>query len=223
MMAKAAEQRKGSNRAGSAGVVIEDLDLLKGYLLYVNTQLARGVQEIGPGIDPGHFERLLEAVESGDGAVQQIVHELHAADDIIDKHDSRPDALIQILLDIQDRFHWLPENALRRVQQRLNVPSSRIYHIATFYKAFQLVPQGKHLVQVCLGTACQVKNAPRLLDQVSDLLKIKPGETDKDHLFTLGTVFCMGCCALGPVLTVDGVYCSRPTADTLKKLFASYK
>jgi NADH-quinone oxidoreductase subunit E len=221
-MAKAVEQKKRNERAGDAGALVTDLELLKEYLAFVNDQLAGDVNEIGPGIDTGSFEQVLTAIQRGDG-VQQIVNELHATDTIIEKHGGKQSALIQILLDIQDKFHWLPENALRRVQQKLNVPSSRIYHIATFYKAFQLVPQGKHLVQVCLGTACQVKNAPRLLDQVSDLLKIKPGETDKDGLFTLGTVFCMGCCALGPVMTVDGVYYSRPTADELKKLFAGYK
>ena len=222
-MAKAAVQKKASKRTGDAGAFVKDLALLKEYLAFINGQRAEDVKGIGPGIDVGYFERILEAVESKDGGIQQIIDEIHACDEIIDRHGVRQDALIQILLDVQDLYHWLPENALRRVQQRLDVPWSRIYHIATFYKAFQLVPQGRHLVQVCLGTACQVRNAPRLLDQVSDLLKIKPGETDKNKKFTLGTVHCMGCCALGPVMTIDGVYYSRPSLDELKKLVATYE
>lgn len=222
-MAKTEVQKKGSRHAGDARALVKDMELMKEYLTFIHGQRAEDGKEIVPGIDVGYFERILEAVESNDGAVQQIIDELHVYDEIIDRHGARQNSLIQILLDIQDLYHWLPENALRRVQQRLDVPWSRIYQIATFYKAFQLVPQGRHLVQVCLGTACQVKNAPRLLDQVSDLLNINPGETDKEQRFTLGTVHCMGCCALGPVLTVDGVYYSKPSPDTLKKLFASYE
>ena len=86
----------------------------------------------------------------------------------------------------------------------MQVPLSRIQHIVTFYKAFSLVPKGRHEIHICMGTACHVRGAPRVLDTVQDLIGIKPGETDMDLKFSLETVNCLGCCALGPVMEVDG-------------------
>jgi hypothetical protein len=160
-MAKAEGHRKTSGLAGDAGTLIKDLELLKEYLTFINSQIKERTDGTEKSIDVDYFDRVLKLIEGKDGALQHVIDELHEYDAIIDKHGARQGSLIQILLDIQDRYHWLPENGLRRVQQRLDVPWSRIYQIATFYKAFQLVPQGRHLVQVCLGTACQVKNAPR--------------------------------------------------------------
>jgi len=125
-------------------------------------------------------------------------------DQIIDKYGGKADSLLQIMLEIQRENRWLPPEALEKVSQRLKVPLSRIQHIATFYKAFSLVPKGRHEVHLCLGTACHVRGAPRLLDTVQDLLGIKAGETDSDLKFSLETVNCLGCCALGPVMEVDG-------------------
>jgi NADH-quinone oxidoreductase subunit E len=125
-------------------------------------------------------------------------------DQIIDKHHGEPSSLIQVLLDIQAEHHWLPKEALERIAERLQVPMTRIQHIATFYKAFSLVPKGKHEIHICMGTACHVRGASRVLDTVQDFTGIKPGETDLDLKFSLETVNCLGCCALGPVLEVDG-------------------
>jgi NADH-quinone oxidoreductase subunit E len=125
-------------------------------------------------------------------------------DQIIDKHDCEASALIQVLLEIQSENNWLPKETLARVGERLQVPLSRIQHIATFYKAFSLVPKGRHQVHVCMGTACHVRGAQRVLDKVQDLTGIKPGETDLEMKFSLETVNCLGCCALGPVVEVDG-------------------
>jgi NADH-quinone oxidoreductase subunit E len=125
---------------------------------------------------------------------------------IIDKHNSEAGSLIQILLDIQSEFHWLPKEALDRVSEKLHVPMSKIQHITTFYKSFSLVPKGRHEVHVCMGTACHVRGAQRVLDIVQDQIGIKPGETDVDLKFSLETVNCLGCCALGPVMVVDGEY-----------------
>ena len=125
-------------------------------------------------------------------------------DKIIDAYDSDASALIQILLDIQKEFNWLPAAALEQVGRRLGVPSSRVQHITTFYKAFSLVPKGRHQVHICVGTACHVRGAPRVLDTVEELTGIQAGETDVDLKFSLETVNCLGCCALGPVLEVDG-------------------
>ena len=125
-------------------------------------------------------------------------------DQIIDKHQGSASALIQILLEIQKENRWLPKEALEKVSRRLQVPLNRIQHIVTFYKAFSLVPKGRHEIHVCMGTACHVRGAPRVLDTVQDLTGIKPGETDGDLKFSLETVNCLGCCALGPVVEVDG-------------------
>ncbi len=125
-------------------------------------------------------------------------------DQIIDKHHGEPSSLIQVLLEIQAEKHWLPREALERVAERLQVPMTRIQHIATFYKAFSLVPKGRHEIHICVGTACHVRGAQRVLDTVQDLTGIHPGESDLDLKFSLQTVNCLGCCALGPVMEIDG-------------------
>ena len=125
-------------------------------------------------------------------------------DQIIEKHNGEASSLIQVLLEIQSENHWLPKAALDRVSEKLHVPLTRIQHIATFYKAFSLVPKGRHEIHVCMGTACHVRGATRVLDTVQDLTGIKPGETDLDLKFSLETVNCLGCCALGPVVEIDG-------------------
>jgi len=141
-------------------------------------------------------------------------------DQIIDKHHGEASSLIQILLDIQSEHHWLPNAALERVGEKLQVPLTRIQHIATFYKAFSIVPKGQHEVHICVGTACHVRGATRILDTVEEAIGIKPGETDLDLKFSLETVNCLGCCALGPVLEVDGKVHGKmspvKTADVLK-------
>jgi len=125
-------------------------------------------------------------------------------DQIIDKHHGEASALIQILLDIQSENSWLPKEALKRVAEKLEVPSTRVQHIATFYKAFSVVPKGRHKVHICMGTACHVRGATRVLDNVQEATGLLPGETDLDLKFSLDTVNCLGCCALGPVMEVGG-------------------
>lgn len=125
-------------------------------------------------------------------------------DRIIDKHQGEASALIQVLLEFQSENSWLPKEVLERVGERLRVPFSQIQHIVTFYKAFSLVPKGRHQVHICMGTACHVRGAKRVLEKVQDLTGIKPGETDLDMKFSLETVNCLGCCAMGPVLEIDG-------------------
>jgi NADH-quinone oxidoreductase subunit E len=140
-------------------------------------------------------------------------------DRIIDKHGGEPSALIQVLLELQSEYRWLPRQALRRIGERLQVPESRIRHIATFYKAFSLVPKGRHEVHVCMGTACHVRGASRVLDKVKELTGIGPGETDLQLKFSLETVNCLGCCALGPVMEIDGkTHGKLSTAETANVL-----
>ena len=146
---------------------------------------------------------------------------LSKTDEIIDKYRGDKSALIQVLLELQRENHWLSEGALKLVSKKLDVPLTRIYHVATFYKAFSLVPKGRHLVSVCLGTACQVRGAPLLLDKVIEILKVKPGETSSDGRFSLDTVNCLGCCALGPVMVIDGKYYSKLYTKEIREIAAA--
>jgi NADH-quinone oxidoreductase subunit E len=127
-------------------------------------------------------------------------------DQIINKHNADAGSLIQILLDIQSENNWLPRGALTRVSEKLNVPMSRIRHITTFYKTFSLVPKGRHEVHVCTGTACHVRGAENVLEAVETVTGVKAGETDPELIYSVETVGCIGCCALGPVVVVDGEY-----------------
>ena len=146
--------------------------------------------------------------------------DLERVDQIIEKHHSEASSLIQILLEIQSEHHWLPVEALDRVSSKLQVPMSQIQHITTFYKSFSQIPKGRHEIHVCVGTACHVRGAQRVLDTLQDATGIKPGETDTDLKFSLETVNCLGCCALGPVMVVDGEYHGNvvpaKSADVLK-------
>jgi NADH-quinone oxidoreductase subunit E len=144
-------------------------------------------------------------------------------DTIIEKHHSEPSYLIQVLLDIQSENHWLPKEALERVADKLQVPLTRVQHIATFYKAFSLVPKGRHEIHICLGTACHVRGAPRVLDAVEELIGIKPGETDLELKFSLQTVNCLGCCALGPVLEIDGKTHGKATPAQMAEVLKNYE
>jgi NADH-quinone oxidoreductase subunit E len=147
--------------------------------------------------------------------------DIGAIDQIIDKHHGEASSLIQVLLEIQSANKWLPKAALARVSEKLDVPMSRIQHITTFYKTFSLVPKGRHEIHVCVGTACHVRGAERILDIVEEVTGVKSGETDPDLNFSVETVNCLGCCALGPVMVVDGEYHGNvdpaETAAVLKK------
>jgi len=144
-------------------------------------------------------------------------------DKIIEKYPNDPSSLIQILLEIQSENHWLPKEAIERVSEKLQVPLNRIQHIATFYKAFSLVPKGRHEIHVCVGTACHVRGAQRILDRVEDLTGISPGETDLDMKFSLETVNCLGCCALGPVMVVDGEYHGKMAPAKSEDVLKNYE
>ena len=142
-------------------------------------------------------------------------------DQIIDKHHGESSSLIQVLLEIQNDFRWLPKEVLERVSTKLQVPLSRILHIASFYKAFSFVPKGRHEIHICMGTACHVRGAQRILDTAQEHIGIKSGETDLDLKFSLETVNCLGCCALGPVLEINGEthgnISTSQTVNVLKK------
>jgi NADH-quinone oxidoreductase subunit E len=133
------------------------------------------------------------------------------------------DMLIQILLDLQSMFGWLSQEVLTEVSEQLEIPVTQVYQIASYYKAFSLMPRGRHIVKVCMGTACQVRGSSQLVNIISAMLNMKPHETSKDMRFTLETVNCLGCCAMGPVVVVDDVYHSKPSTPALRKIFETAK
>ncbi len=143
-------------------------------------------------------------------------------DRIIDKYVTEEGVLIQLLLDIQREFGWIPKEAVKRINERLKIPFSQIFRVASFYTALSLKPIGRHHVRVCVGTACYIRGGPRILNSLEIKLGIKSGETTNDNKFTLETVNCLGCCALGPVIEIDGKYFGKLNSASLDKLLASY-
>lgn len=131
---------------------------------------------------------------------------------ILEKYGTRKEFLISILQDVQAANYYLPQDALEQVAAGLDIPISKIYSVATFFKAFSLEPRGRHLVNMCLGTACHVRGAVRVMDGIERQIGIQPGETDEELKFSLEAVNCLGCCALGPVMVVDGEYHGKLTA-----------
>lgn len=138
--------------------------------------------------------------------------------EIILKYDSDKSFLVPILQDVQKEYNYLPKNVLTRVSSFLDVPLSQIYEVATFYKAFSLDPRGEHQLSLCLGTACHVRGAAILENHLERTLGIKPGETSSDLKFSFDTVNCVGACALGPILEVDGEYHGKMTIAKGNKL-----
>ncbi len=126
--------------------------------------------------------------------------------------------LISILEKIQAKYRYLPREAMILASEMLGVPLSQVYSVATFYHAFSLKPRGKHTISVCTGTACHVRGAVQVLDHLESRLNIAPGETSRDREFTLETVNCLGCCALGPVVVLDGEYEGQMTTRKVDKL-----
>lgn len=136
------------------------------------------------------------------------------------KHDSG--LLVSVLQDVQSEYNYLPRVALEEVSQSLAIPLTQVYSVATFFKAFSLKPRGRHQVNVCLGTACHVRGAVRVLEAIERELGIKPGETTKDLGYTLETVNCVGACALGPIVVVNGEHIGEMKTERVKPLLSNY-
>ena len=137
---------------------------------------------------------------------------------ILEKHNQNRGGLIAILEGIQTKYGYLPETSLRMVSEKTGRSLVDIYGVATFYRFFSLQPKGKHLICACLGTACHVRGAPRVVAEFEEQLGIKAGQTATDKEFTLETVNCLGACALGPVVVIDGQYFSKMRKSKVKKL-----
>jgi NADH-quinone oxidoreductase subunit E len=144
-------------------------------------------------------------------------------DSLIDNYVDKKELLISLLQDVQAEFNYLPQDVLVRISQELDIPLSQVFSVATFFRAFSLKPRGRHLVTVCLGTACHIRGAQRMVDKMERDYNLKPGGTTEDVRFTLETVNCLGCCALGPVVVVDGKYESQMKPDKLDRVLRGYK
>ena len=131
-----------------------------------------------------------------------VKKEFEKVDQIVERYADEDGALIQVLLDAQHEYSWLSKDVLMRISERMEIPVSYMYRVASFYEAMSLTPVGRHVVNVCLGTACHVRGGTKILDRVEQLMGIKAGETTSDEKFTLHRVNCLGCCALGPVMVI---------------------
>ncbi len=144
-------------------------------------------------------------------------------DQVLQKHRRDKALLVDILQDTQAAIGYLPKEALEEVSLGLDVPQSRVYSVATFFKAFSLKPRGRHLINVCMGTACHVRGAVKVMEQVEKELGIKSGENTKDLRFTLETVNCVGSCALGPMVIIGEDYHGEMTPEKVGPVLAGYK
>ena len=151
------------------------------------------------------------------------VTETDKIDRIIEEYNCEPCSLIQVLLDIQKEFNWLSATALKRLSEKLGIPLQQVKHAATFYKVFSIEPNSRHNVHVCMGTACHVRGASRILESVEQATGIKPGETDPDLKFSLERVNCLGCCALGPVAEIDGKVHGKMTPGKTVEVLKGYE
>ena len=142
---------------------------------------------------------------------------------IVESYGKRESGLIAILQDIQIEKGYLPEEDLAIIASEVKVPISRLFSLATFYKAFSLVPRGRHLINVCLGTACHVRGGVRILDKLERDLRIKTGETTQNKRFSLEAVRCVGCCGLAPVVVIDGNFHGKLTQKKLDKVLELYE
>ena len=130
--------------------------------------------------------------------------------------------LVSVLQDVQAEYNYLPREALEQVSYSLDIPVSQVYSVATFFKTFSLEPRGRHVISVCLGTACHVRGGVRVLERIELELGIKAGETTEDLRYTLETVNCVGACALGPIAIIDGEYSGEMKIDKVKPLLERY-
>jgi NADH-quinone oxidoreductase subunit E len=144
-------------------------------------------------------------------------------DAIIKQYKGKESAILAILQDIQSKKKYLPKEILEQVSQKMQIPVTHIFRLATFYNALSIKPRGRHKIDVCLGTACHVRGGNKIIDKLKRDLGIPVGETTKDKRFTLESVRCVGCCSLGPVAVVDGKVYGRLTQDKVPALLKECK
>ncbi len=138
--------------------------------------------------------------------------------EVFERYGRNPARMIEILQDLQDIYGWLPKEVLKEVSRQTEVPLTRVYHMATFFKAFSLKPRGKYVIQVCTGTTCHVKGAYMVLDRLKNVLGVDVGGTTEDLMFTLETVNCVGACALAPVVVINSKYYGYVTPSKVDEI-----
>ncbi len=142
---------------------------------------------------------------------------------ILEGRRSQPEQLIEVLQDVQKICGYIPQDAMMTVARELGVPLMEVYRVANFYKAFTLKPRGKNVITICTGTACHVRGSDLLIDQVKGQLRIEPGDTTKDGLFTIECVNCLGACALAPIVVQNESYLDHMTPAKLRKIIDNAK
>lgn len=154
---------------------------------------------------------------------RQMKTKIKGISKIINKYKGKKSGLIAVLQDIQAKYNWLPPDVLKLVSRELCIPLIDIYSVATFYRALSLNPRGKHLVTVCLGTACHVRGAQAVLDRLKERLEVEPGCTTIGGTFTLESVNCLGACALAPIVVVDEKYHGQSTVQKVDQILDKYQ
>lgn len=154
---------------------------------------------------------------------EQIIVDTQKINSILDRWNRNSHFLIEILQDTQEVYHYLPREVLIEISNQLHTPMTQIYHIATFFKGLSLEPRGEHLIQVCMGTACHVQGAPKILEQFERELDVKQGHTTKDYKFSLEGVRCLGCCGLAAVVTIDNDLYGHVSTGRVNMLLKKYK
>lgn len=141
---------------------------------------------------------------------------------IVDDYGADESSLIQILLDVQKQYNWLPPETVRLVSDRLDMPITQVYRVASFYKVLSITPRGKHIVKACLGTACHVRGGTKVMKKIGRTLGVETGEVTDDMQFSLEAVNCLGCCALGPMITIDDEYHGKMTPEKAAEVIKNY-
>ena len=142
---------------------------------------------------------------------------------IEEKFNNNQEALVMVLQEVSSEYNYLPQAALRYVAEKMDIPLSKVYSVATFYNAFHLKPRGRHIISQCVGTACHVRGATRIKGQVEKSLSIKAGENTEDMRYTFETVRCIGCCSLGPVVKIDDDVYSNVEQDRVEGILEKYQ
>ena len=143
--------------------------------------------------------------------------------EIVERYKDEETPLMMILEAIQEEYGYIPLEVQELVSSLLNIPVAEIYGVVTFYSFFSLTPKGKYVIGVCLGTACYVKGSQLVMDKFSELLKIKPGQTTEDGLFTLDVLRCIGACAVAPAVSINGKVYPQVKVDNVKDIIAEYR
>ena len=159
----------------------------------------------------------------GEGCRELVDPKEEKLDQIIAQYKYEQGALIPVLQGAQEIYGYLPEHVIKHVSKALRIPSAKVYGVVTFYAQFRLVPMGRNVVSVCLGTACHVRGGAKVLDTIETQLKVKDGETSEDGRYTLEIVNCIGACGLAPVMSINGEVHGRLNADQVPGILAKYE